>query len=64
MSHIETNGNMALYMSDSLARVEGHLIGVRFWDCIKPHPVCSRRMYESTTISRHVRPPVVLDCLS
>lgn len=30
--------------SDSLARLEGPLIGVRFGDCIKPHPVHSRRM--------------------
>lgn len=36
---------MALYMSDSLARVEGYLIGVQFGDCIKPHPVCSRRAH-------------------
>lgn len=31
--------------SDSLARLEGHLIGVRFGDCIKPHPAHGRRMY-------------------
>lgn len=31
--------------SGSLACLEGHLIGVRFGDCIKPHPAHGRGMY-------------------
>lgn len=47
---------MALYMSDSLARLEGHFIGVRFGNCIKPHPVYSRRMYGVENVCMYIQP--------